>query len=73
MHLVARAAHSVRIRAAELDVTFRAGESIWTESSYKFDPEEPQRMAKRTGYVLERQWLEPEWSFTESLFTARQR
>jgi dimethylhistidine N-methyltransferase len=71
MHLVAREAHSVRIHAADLGVTFRAGESIWTESSYKFDPEEPFRMSHRTGFALERQWLEPEWAFAESLFIAR--
>ena len=71
MHLVARVAHSVRIRAADLGVTFRAGESIWTESSYKFNPDEPLHMARKTGYALERQWIEKEWSFAESLFIAR--
>ena len=71
MHLVARSAHQVRIRAADLGVTFRAGESIWTESSYKFDREEPRRMGLQTGFALERQWIEPEWAFAESLLIAR--
>jgi len=71
MHLVARSAHEVRIRAADLGVTFRAGESIWTESSYKFDREEPRRLGSKTGFALERQWIEPEWAFAESLLIAR--
>ena len=71
MHLVARDAHTVRIRAIDLGVPFRAGESIWTESSYKFQPEEPRRMARSTGYALEGRWLDFEWPFAESLLTAR--
>ena len=71
MHLVASEAQAVRIRAADLGVRFRAGESIWTESSYKFEKVEPRRMSSKTGYALEGQWIEPEWSFAESLFIAR--
>jgi L-histidine N-alpha-methyltransferase len=71
MHLVARQAHTVRIRSMDLGVTFRAGESIWTESSYKFELSEPGRIAKRTGFSLGEQWLDPEWPFAESLLRAR--
>jgi dimethylhistidine N-methyltransferase len=71
MHLVARRAHTVRIPAIGLGVDFRAGESIWTESSYKFDPRDPGRMAAQTGYALAGQWLDGEWAFAESLLEAR--
>ena len=71
MHLVARMPHSVRIPLADIGATFRAGESIWTESSYKFETDEPRRMSKETGYALARQWIEPKWAFAESLLLAR--
>jgi len=71
MHLVARMAHVVRIGAIGLGVTFRAGESIWTESSYKFDPEEPERISRQLPFVPARQWLDRKWPFAESLLIAR--
>lgn len=71
MHLVARRAHTVRIQAIDLGVTFGAGESIWTESSYKFEARDPGRIASRTGYTVEGQWLDREWPFAESLLVAR--
>lgn len=36
MHLVATVAQRVQLRRAELVLDFEAGESIWTESSYKY-------------------------------------
>jgi len=36
MHLVAAADHTVRVADLDLIVSFEAGETIWTESSYKF-------------------------------------
>ena len=39
MHLVATAAQRVRLRRAGLVLDFEAGESIWTESSYKYTRE----------------------------------
>ncbi|HXF59883.1 MAG TPA: L-histidine N(alpha)-methyltransferase, partial [Candidatus Saccharimonadales bacterium] len=71
MHLVARRAHTVRIPAIGLGVDFRAGESIWTESSYKFDPQDPGRMGTQTGYTIAGQWLDDAWPFAESLLIAR--
>ncbi|HEX6974048.1 MAG TPA: L-histidine N(alpha)-methyltransferase, partial [Vicinamibacterales bacterium] len=38
MHLVSRVSQTVRIAAADATVRFAAGEHIWTESSYKYDP-----------------------------------
>jgi len=70
MHLVARRAHKVRIRAIDLGVTFRAGESIWTESSYKYALEDPIRIARDAGFTPAGQWRDREWAFVESLFTA---
>jgi L-histidine N-alpha-methyltransferase len=72
MHLVARRAHTVRIPSIDLGVDFRAGESIWTESSYKFQPHEPGKIAARTDYAIAGQWLDAEWPFAESLLVARE-
>jgi L-histidine Nalpha-methyltransferase len=36
MHLVAAADHTVRVGDLDLTLRFEAGETIWTESSYKF-------------------------------------
>ena len=71
MHLVARRAHKVRIRALDLGISFRVGESIWTESSYKYDPDEPVRIARGTGFDLVEQWRDLDWPFAETLFIAR--
>src|SRR5581483_7489257 len=40
MHLVCRAPQRVEIGAADLTIAFDPGERIWTESSYKFTPED---------------------------------
>jgi len=71
MHLVARKAHAARIRAIDLPVTFRTGESIWTESSYKFDSDEPGRLARGARFAVAGQWLDRQWPFAETLLMAR--
>jgi L-histidine Nalpha-methyltransferase len=71
MHLVARRAHKVTIRSLDLTVPFRAGESIWTESSYKYEADEPIRIARRAKFEPAGQWRDLEWPFAESLFIAR--
>ena len=50
MHLVATRRQQVRIPGASLDVTFEAGETIWTESSYKYRAERGRSHA-RAGRV----------------------
>ncbi len=71
MHLVAREAHAVEIRALNLRVAFRSGESIWTESSHKYEPDEPQRLGHGAGFECAGQWLDREWPFAETLLIAR--
>jgi dimethylhistidine N-methyltransferase len=71
MHLVARDAHAVTIGALGMTVAFRAGESIWTESSYKFERVQPAAMAHEAGFECVCQWTDPEWPFAEALCLAR--
>jgi len=71
MHLVARKAHEVSIPELEISIPFRSGESIWTESSYKYEAEEPVRMGAEAGFVCAGQWIDREWPFAETLLVAR--
>jgi dimethylhistidine N-methyltransferase len=70
MHLRARVAHTVEIRKAEMEVKFAKGETIWTESSHKFDLEEVRQMAGRSGFRCEAQWVDGQWPFAQSLWIA---
>ena len=70
MHLRSKISQRVGVSALGADIHFRAGETIWTESSHKFHPEQIQRMGERAGWHFERQWVDAEWPFAETLFTA---
>ena len=70
MHLVSRVKQSVWLGACGLTVAFRAGETIWTESSHKFFPDEIAGLAETSGFRVEAQWVDQEWPFVESLWTA---
>jgi L-histidine Nalpha-methyltransferase len=71
MHLVARSAHSVTLRALGIVVEFREGETIWTESSYRYEKDELPAMAARAGFDCLAQWVDDEWPFAETLLTPR--
>jgi L-histidine N-alpha-methyltransferase len=60
----------VRIPAAELSVTFREGETIWTESSHKYSVGEVFRIAGEAGFRCDAQWIDEEWPFAENLLIA---
>jgi dimethylhistidine N-methyltransferase len=71
MHLVSTVEQTVRIPGARLSVRFRAGESIWTESSHKFNLPEIAALAASTGFRCAAQWVDFEWPFAENLLIAR--
>jgi L-histidine Nalpha-methyltransferase len=58
MHLRARVAHRVFIRALRLSVRFAAGETIHTEISRKFTAAEVESMLRAAGFELTR-WYTP--------------
>lgn len=70
MHLRSRVKQSVSLAACGLTVDFHAGETIWTESSHKFFPDEMHQMAAACGFRVESQWVDHQWPFVESLWTA---
>jgi L-histidine N-alpha-methyltransferase len=70
MHLVAGRAQHVRIPGASLDVAFEEGETIWTESSYKYRPDDVRRMLERAGFSHVAQWIDEAAGFALTLVTA---
>jgi L-histidine N-alpha-methyltransferase len=70
MHLRSLCRQTVNIPAAGFAVEFREGETIWTESSHKYSPEEIFQMAQTTGFRCEVQWIDDQWPFAENLLIA---
>jgi len=70
MHLRSTAQQTVCIPGAALEVSFAPGETIWTESSHKYNLAEIVEMSERTGYRCEAQWVDSEWPFAQSLWMA---
>jgi uncharacterized SAM-dependent methyltransferase len=69
MHLRSLTNQTVSI-GRDFKVTLRDGESIWSESSYKFRCEDIVSLARRTGFDCEIQWVDKEWPFAQSLLRA---
>lgn len=67
MHLRARAAHTVRIAALDLTISFADGETIHTESSRKFTRESASAMLAAGGFRLERWYTSPDDAFALAL------
>jgi L-histidine N-alpha-methyltransferase len=67
MHLVSLRPQHVRIPAAGLEIDLRAGEIIWTESSYKYRASEVLDMLHRCGFRRRTQWVDDEARFALTL------
>jgi dimethylhistidine N-methyltransferase len=70
MHLVSVRRQRVRIPESRLDITFEAGETIWTESSYKYRPAEIIGMLERAGFKRWEQYLDDRRTFALTLVEA---
>ena len=70
MHLVSRRDQQVRLAGADLSLRFAAGESIWTESSYKYTPLDIFRLGTECGFSVTRQWIDDEAQFALTLLVA---
>ena len=70
MHLVSRGSQKVSIPRAGVTVAFAPGEFIWTESSYKYTPEEVIERGERAGFRSRQQWIESDARFALTLFVA---
>jgi dimethylhistidine N-methyltransferase len=70
MHLVSTRRQSVRVPRASLEVRFERGETIWTESSYKYEPGEVTAMLERASFGLLAQWTDERARFALTLVEA---
>ena len=72
VHLESLADQLVCIRGAGCCVELAEGERIWTESVYKYEPEDIVALGARAGFARRAQWIEPESRFALSLFEREQ-
>jgi L-histidine Nalpha-methyltransferase len=70
MHLRSKIWQSIAIRKANFRFYLREGETIWTESSHKYDIDEVREMGGRAGFESAGQWIDGEWPFAQNLFLA---
>jgi L-histidine Nalpha-methyltransferase len=70
MHLEALQRQSVSIPGAACSVRFQQGETIWTESSYKYTTECLDAMARSAGFAPLECWIDAEWPFAECIWKA---
>jgi L-histidine N-alpha-methyltransferase len=68
MHLLSCRDQDVYVGALETHLTFRAGETIWTESSHKFRSSELEQYARLSGFTTVGTWVDREWPFAEVLW-----
>jgi uncharacterized SAM-dependent methyltransferase len=73
MHLVGRRRQEVVIPgpAGPLQVTLEQGESIWTESSYKYEPDAFSTLVESAGLECRSRWIDGNAQFLLALFEAR--
>ncbi|HEY6264036.1 MAG TPA: L-histidine N(alpha)-methyltransferase [Candidatus Acidoferrum sp.] len=70
MHLRSTRRQTVHVPAASLRFMLDEDETIWTESSHKYKADEIQRIAARTGFRCDGQWIDREWPFAQNLLIA---
>jgi dimethylhistidine N-methyltransferase len=70
MHLVSLAQQQVRVPHAQLDFVLGEGESIWTESSYKFEPTDVLARLRTAGFSSTTQWIDEQDRFALTLARA---
>jgi dimethylhistidine N-methyltransferase len=71
MHLVSLSDQRVPIRDLGLNVEFASGETIHTESSYKYSLEEIDQLAANADLAIERRWLDDLQYFSLNLLAPR--
>ena len=62
MHLVSLTDQSVKVDGVATH--FEEGETIWTESSYKYDREDVAELTASAGFEIEKVWTDPDHLFS---------
>jgi dimethylhistidine N-methyltransferase len=70
MHLVSLEAQDVVVAGAGFRFRLDEGETIWTESSYKYEPDDLRRLVEPAGFSQRHQWIDDEARFALTLFDA---
>ncbi len=70
MHIEATEAHDVTIPGADMTLRLEAGERIWTESSYKYEPAGMLPVLREVGFEQTDQWIDSDAGFALTLATA---
>ena len=70
MHLLSTSEQTVTIPGAGFAVALKRGETIWTESSHKYNLPEILQMAHQSGFRCDAQWVDDEWPFAHTLWVA---
>jgi len=73
MHLVSLRRQRIRVAAAATDIVMEEGETIWTESSYKYRPGEIAALAEAAGFALAEEWIDREDGVSLTLLEATSR
>lgn len=71
MHLRAERACDVSIPALDLCLSFRPLETIWTESSHRFNVDELQEWARDARFATAARWVDRAWPLALMLFVAQ--
>ena len=66
MHLRSRVKQTIPVNH-NFTVELNQGETIWTESSYKFHPQQVRSLSERAGFKCEVQWIDEEWPFAQTV------
>lgn len=69
MHLVSLTNQTVHLDNQK--VRFKVGESIWTESSYKYTPDEFEHLAAAAGFAVEQVWTDRQQLFSVQYLRVR--
>ncbi|HEY9422413.1 MAG TPA: L-histidine N(alpha)-methyltransferase [Thermoanaerobaculia bacterium] len=70
MHLESRRDQTVPVHGLGIEIPFAAGETIFTESSYKFDLGQIATLAAWSGFELRRTWTDSARRFASNLLIA---
>jgi L-histidine Nalpha-methyltransferase len=71
MHLRSTCRQVAHIREANLHILLEQNETIWTESSHKYEAREIPEIAERAGFDCVAQWIDAEWPFAQNLLFAK--
>ena len=70
MHLVSLAAQEIEVPKSDLRFRLEEGETIWTESSYKYETGGVRRLVEPAGFAQRNQWTDEQARFALTLFEA---